>query len=783
MSDVRTLEISDPQGDFLESRKKHTGFVAGFGSGKSFIGTLKTLLKVINDRIPKVAYYLPTYGDIRDIAFDGFPTVCSLLGYDYKLNKTDKEFKILHNGQELGVVMFRNMSEPESIVGYQVGYSLIDETDILKKEIMDKAFKKILGRNRLVVQIEDDEVLSEYDETGEPPEGTYWHNELSALCWINSIDVAGTPEGFKWFYDRFERNFNIEFDLLVRASTYSNLHNLPADFIDTLRSQYPAELFNAYVEGLFVNITSGTVYKYFNRHTHDSQEEVISYQGYHEPIFVGADFNVGGCVNSISVQRGNSFHLVDEMVSYDTKEMGDNLFGKYYKHPIYFYPDASLTKETTNASRSDLEIIKEKASEYGADIEIIKDASNPRIMDRVNAVNNAFEKKWWYVNTKRCPRHTEAFEQQAWDEKTGKPEKFNEHPSIDDFCFSGDTMVIVNGHQYRIDNIPKNGYIKGHSGKYVFYRDARPIGLDTILDIKLKDGNIIKATPDHLFLTLDGWVQAKNLKGKVLCESQLYQMIVKSLEGSSFTEVAMTTFIKLWGHLKRGKEKNQENQYTVLFGSILMEKFLKAWLYIIKTKTNLTMILKILKLWISQNIDQCTLENGQKRIEAKCSKTSERLSTKHRNGTDQKKALNGISNIMKTLKMLFIKKKNSFAKNAERNTSQQKAGECFALKLARQRREEIAELIMRQDVVKIAEKSSLLANMLRRKTVQSVAGGNKEKQKVYCLTVPSDGCFSLASGEIVSNCDNFGYKCIKIFPVHRPKATARTLDELPQIKR
>ena len=129
------IGLSDPQYDFLTSTKKHTGFVAGFGSGKSFVGTLKTLMRIIDHKIPKVAYYLPTYGDIRDIAFDGFPMVCEMLGYGCKLNKSDKELKVFDKGEHIGTVMFRNMSEPESIVGYQVGYSLIDETDILKKDI------------------------------------------------------------------------------------------------------------------------------------------------------------------------------------------------------------------------------------------------------------------------------------------------------------------------------------------------------------------------------------------------------------------------------------------------------------------------------------------------------------------------------------------------------------------------------------------------------------------------------------------------------------------------
>ena len=237
--ETEEIELSDPQYDFLTSTKKHTGFVAGFGSGKSFIGTLKSLMKIIEYGIPKVAYYLPTYGDIRDIAFDTFPNVAVMLGYDYKLNKSDKEFKLIDEGKVIGVVIFRNMSEPESIVGYEVGYTLIDETDILKQDIMDKAFKKILGRNRLIVEVTDEDILKAYKDTKLEPEGTYYHKARQMLCWVNSVDVAGTPEGFKWFYTRFVKKFRKATDLLIKASTYSNLHNLATDFIETLQDEYP----------------------------------------------------------------------------------------------------------------------------------------------------------------------------------------------------------------------------------------------------------------------------------------------------------------------------------------------------------------------------------------------------------------------------------------------------------------------------------------------------------------------------------------------------------------
>ena len=421
-----TIELSAPQYDFLVSRRKHTGFVAGFGSGKSYIGTLKTLMKIIDDKIPKTAYYLPTYGDIRDIAFDVFPTVADALGYEYRLNKTDKEFSIFENGVKLGTTLFRNMSEPESIVGYQVGYTLIDETDILKTQIMDKAFKKILGRNRLVVEVEDQEIILKFNDYGVIQEGTYFHEGLQKLCWVNSIDVAGTPEGFKWFYDRFVTRYNPNTDTLIKASTYSNLHNLPADFIETLREQYPSELFDAYVNGEFINLTSGTIYKYFKRSTHNSNEN----DNGTEELYIGQDFNIGGCVSIVYIKRGNDMVAIDEYESYDTKAIVDNTKHRYKDRVVSFYPDASGNAKKTSASQTDINMIK------NAGFKVFVNGRNPSVKDRHNIVNNKFEKMQLKVNTAKCPKFTNALEQHAYA-ANGEPEKFNGAGTVDDYTDAG----------------------------------------------------------------------------------------------------------------------------------------------------------------------------------------------------------------------------------------------------------------------------------------------------------------------------------------------------------
>ncbi len=433
------LLLSDPQYDFLESTKKHTGFVAGFGSGKSFIGTLKSLMRIIEKGIPKTAYYLPTYGDIRDIAFDTFPTVAELLGYDFKLNKSDKEFILFDsNKKEIGRTLFRNMSEPESIVGYQVGYTLIDETDILSMDKMDKAFKKILGRNRLVVLVQKEFIPKNWSPPMQVPNLMYYHKKKHKLCWINGIDVAGTPEGFKWFYARFVKKFRKDTDILIQASTYSNMDNLPDDFIETMRGEYPPELFEAYVNGKFVNLTSGVIYTYFNRRKHHTDREIKP----HDVLHIGQDFNVGGCCGRIHVIDEGKPRLVEEYSVNDTQTIISYL-ERHKEHKIIIYPDSSGDHGSTNTTKTDIQLLKDA----GFNINVA--SKNPRVKDRVNTVNNMFFKDEYLVNTHNCPESTQALEQQAYDDN-GEPEKFKGANTVDD---SNDAIGYFIHRRFGIDKV------------------------------------------------------------------------------------------------------------------------------------------------------------------------------------------------------------------------------------------------------------------------------------------------------------------------------------------
>lgn len=388
---AKTLNVLPHQDDFIFSDAKHTGLVAGYGAGKSFAGTLKTLIKKLQNPQAKVAYYLPTYPMIRDIAFDKFPAMCEHLGLNYTLNKSNKELYIEGNGS----VIFRNMAEPENIVGYEVGYSLIDECDILPKHKMDIAFQKIVARNRLPL-----------------PHGQ-----------INQIDVVGTPEGYKWFYDRFVTHAD-KFTRLIRASTLSNKH-LPQEYIDVLTETYPASKLKAYLNGEFVNLTSGTVYDSFDRQ-HNATDATIKP---HEILHIGMDFNVMNMSGIVHVVRDDIVYAVDEICGVkDTPTMAMLIQEKYEGHMIVIYPDATgRARKSVNASQSDITILKE------AGLNVQANKMNPPVKDRINAFNrllcNSNGDRRYLVNVVKCPTLTTALEQQFYD-LTGEPDKSAGHDHV-----------------------------------------------------------------------------------------------------------------------------------------------------------------------------------------------------------------------------------------------------------------------------------------------------------------------------------------------------------------
>lgn len=376
------MSLSETQLAFATSKEPFPAFVGGFGSGKTAAGIARALGLKAHFRDCDIAYYLPTYSLIEDIAFRRFPELLERKGYAYTLNKSSAYIEFPKGDR----IIFRSMERPERIVGYEVAHSIADELDTLPTEKARDVWNKIIARNRQKCEM------------------------------VNTVAVVTTPEGFRFVYERWQKNPSKGY-VMYKAKTLDNSANLPDGYIENLRNSYPSNLLSAYLDGEFVNLTAGSVYHEFDRQLNGTQETINK----SEPLHIGMDFNVGNMSASIWVMRQNIPYAVDEITqAYDTPQMIQIIKDRYQGHSIYVYPDASgNARKTNNASVSDISLLRQ------AGFTVLVNSVNPAVKDRILSVNGMIysnNERKLFVNSDRCPALTEALEKQSYD-KNGEPDK------------------------------------------------------------------------------------------------------------------------------------------------------------------------------------------------------------------------------------------------------------------------------------------------------------------------------------------------------------------------
>ncbi|CAJ0903238.1 phage terminase large subunit family protein [Alcaligenes faecalis] len=393
------LQMTEPQARFFQTEDKYPAFIGGFGSGKTETLANCALRDALESSDALIALYEPTYDLVRLILAPRMEEKLSDLGIRYKYNK--QENIIYTSAPNCGDFILRTLENPARIVGYESYRAHVDEIDTLKKVQAEAAWRKIIARNR------------------QKPKGVDKP--------FNRVSAYSTPEGFRFAYETWARKPKPGY-VMVQAATSSNPF-LPDDYVDSLRESYPPQLIEAYLQGRFVNLNSGSVYPNFDRSLNHTNEQIRD----GEVLHVGMDFNVLNMTAVINTIRGGKPLSLAELTKVrDTPTMARMLKERYQSkgHQVVIYPDASgKNTSSKNASESDLSILAQ------AGFQVIVDSINPAVKDRVNAVNalilNDKGERRWLVNTGNCPTLTESIEQQAYD-KNGEPDKEAGHDHAPD---------------------------------------------------------------------------------------------------------------------------------------------------------------------------------------------------------------------------------------------------------------------------------------------------------------------------------------------------------------
>jgi len=361
------------------------GVSAGYGAGKTRALCAKAVFMAAANQGFTGCVMEPTGPLIRDIWTTDFDNFLEEYGIPYTFRASPLPEYVLHLEQDTKLLC-RSFENWQRIIGSNFSHVLADEVDVVSPGITAKAFPKILGRLRA---------------------GN-----------VRQFAAVSTPEGFRWMWNTFgsEEAQKRTDRKLIRMRTADNPY-LPQDFIERLQANYDPSLLQAYLEGQFCNLTTGQVYDRFSREKHvTTATPNISA----EPLRVGVDFNIGNMSAAIAVRLGNSLHLIDEISgAHDTDALAQEIRQRYPDHRVFVYPDASGGARSTNASRTDIQILES----YGFSNQ--SSASNPPVRDRVAAVQALLENGKGEVRFQvaaSCKRSIECLELQSYNER-GEPDK------------------------------------------------------------------------------------------------------------------------------------------------------------------------------------------------------------------------------------------------------------------------------------------------------------------------------------------------------------------------
>ena len=371
---------------FFDNQTEIVGLSAGYGAGKTR-SLCAMALKLAAQNIGYIGAILePTGPLIRDIWQTDFDQFLEHYEIPYSFRASPLPEYVIHLKEGDCKLLCRSFENWSRIIGLNLAFCLADEIDVVSPTICEKAFPKILGRLRA--------------------------GNVRQFC------AASTPEGFRWLYQTFGTDEAKERTdrQLIKMRTQDNPH-LPNDFIERMEANYDPSMLQAYLNGEFINLTTGQVYDRFTRE--NNVTNIMPEIGL-EPLRIGLDFNIGNMNCVIGIIQDQKLLIFDEISGvHDTDALAQTIKSRYPMNKIYIYPDASGGNRSTNASQTDIEIL----AGYGFSNQSPR--SNPPVRDRVASVQALLCNGKGQVRLQiyaSCRKLIESMELQSYNEK-GEPDK------------------------------------------------------------------------------------------------------------------------------------------------------------------------------------------------------------------------------------------------------------------------------------------------------------------------------------------------------------------------
>lgn len=376
-----------------DTHSKFLHLSGGFGSGKTYALCMKLFqLSYINRDLPG-GLMCPTYGEFnRDVR----PLMEEILDFHrVKYSFKSMKFRFPWSRAPLYVVTGK-----QKIRGPNWAYGGINEVTLIPFE----RYREFIGRIRL----------------------------KKSVC--PQIASCGTPEGFGTDYH--EHLIESPFSPHVRViygSTMDNLSNLSDDYVPSLEASFDKVMLDAYLKGLFVNMTGNRFY-----YSYDNKNEDKTIRPYEDGDLVHfhLDFNVEHMTGGAWRYNGG-LEGFDEIVienNADTRKMARAMKERgYLPDNTIIYPDPSGDSRSTKG-QSDVEILRQEGY-YQFKIK----PSAPRMRQRQLNAANLMEKGIVKLHPERMKTTRRDF--LAVTQDPGTNEKNKDNPKLTHASDGFDYMI------------------------------------------------------------------------------------------------------------------------------------------------------------------------------------------------------------------------------------------------------------------------------------------------------------------------------------------------------
>lgn len=349
----KKIELYPVQHDFLSCEDNFTGFIAGIGSGKTFVGSLKAISRS-SKKGSLGLVCAPTYRMLKDSTLRTFIDLAGGAIVNYQKGEM---ITLMRGG---GEILWRSADDPDKLRGPNLNWAWIDEGGLTHPD----TWKIIIGRLRA--------------------EGQFGE------CWTTS-----TPKGkLNWLYDQSKMMS------VYKATTLDNPY-VSQEWKESLLDSYSGQFLAQEIYGEFVSF-EGLVYN-FDYNVHVKKRDVSEFieiifgvdEGYTNPaviLTIGKDFD-------------GRYHILDEY--YERKQLQSDIINKAVeldagKHRE-FVVDASAAgmiasmKETGLNARARKQMRVIDGIAFIQDLLTVKGDGKPRLTVDPSCVNtiNEFESYIW----------------------------------------------------------------------------------------------------------------------------------------------------------------------------------------------------------------------------------------------------------------------------------------------------------------------------------------------------------------------------------------------------